>query len=340
MNSFMLYRSAYAERTKFWCLQNNHQVVSSVSGASWPLEPPEIRDRFNAYARLERINHSRAHPGYKFSPTKVQTVPTKVDATDEQDDDAQLSGDLGDISLGTGKVVKARKRERIHAESNQEFTEHATIPKADFEDNLDVESPGGALKSSYETLNPGRIAPTCMGNTDMNGSYYQTIVRPTSGVKLANAMIEDVTIKKTAAPAGQNNLRRDLQDRLLANSIDVSTANAKVDPMLLGHDNETYLNNSEYNEEDHEYAFDLKYYTNMHSGTSNFETDPLFHTGGLSNTYTYLPDGAKNTNGFAAYNDDLADAVLNHHKSWSDLEEYNRTHDDAGHHVNIDDWLE
>src|ERR1700744_4958010 len=27
MNSFMLYRSAFAERTKAWCAANNHQVV-------------------------------------------------------------------------------------------------------------------------------------------------------------------------------------------------------------------------------------------------------------------------------------------------------------------------
>ncbi len=40
MNSFMLYRSAYAERTKAWARENNHQVVSAVAGASWPLEPP------------------------------------------------------------------------------------------------------------------------------------------------------------------------------------------------------------------------------------------------------------------------------------------------------------
>src|SRR5256885_11832666 len=33
MNSFMLYRSAYADRVKQYCRENNHQVVSQVSGA-------------------------------------------------------------------------------------------------------------------------------------------------------------------------------------------------------------------------------------------------------------------------------------------------------------------
>ena len=71
MNSFMLYRSAYAERTKDWCKQNNHQVVSSVAGESWPLESDELREQFNDWAKLERDNHAIAFPNYKFSPSKA-----------------------------------------------------------------------------------------------------------------------------------------------------------------------------------------------------------------------------------------------------------------------------
>lgn len=74
MNSFMLYRSAYADRTKVYCTQSNHQIVSAVSGESWRLEPPEVHERFNTYARIERENHAKAHPSYKFSPSK--TGPT------------------------------------------------------------------------------------------------------------------------------------------------------------------------------------------------------------------------------------------------------------------------
>src|SRR5262249_23288537 len=81
MNSFMLYRSAYAERTKHWCTQNNHQVVSSVSGESWPLEPPEIREKYNELARIERINHQNAHPSYRFQPSKAGGATRKRKGT-------------------------------------------------------------------------------------------------------------------------------------------------------------------------------------------------------------------------------------------------------------------
>lgn len=70
MNSFFLYRAAFAERTKAWCLRNNCNVVSAVSGLSWPLEPPEIRALYIGYAITERKNHRQANPEYKFSPGK------------------------------------------------------------------------------------------------------------------------------------------------------------------------------------------------------------------------------------------------------------------------------
>lgn len=339
MNSFMLYRSAYAERTKFWCSKNNHQVVSSVSGASWPLEPPAIRDKYNAYAKLERINHQRAHPGYKFSPAKVQNMACKFDKTAGLDENVQVSSDHED-TLDSGKITKARKREKTNVEKDQQFAEHSATPMVECDDNLNAEPLGGALKSSYETLNPGRIAPSCMGNSDMNGSYYQTIVRPTSSVKLANAMIEDVTIKKTAAPAGQSDLRREMHERLLANSVDGAAADSKVDPTLLDHSNDPYLTQSEGSEEDKEYAFDLSYYAKTHSNPSSFESDPLFHTGGLHNSYVYIPEESRLSNCYQAYDESPIDEIFEHHKSWSAIVEYNKTHDDAGHHVDIDEWLE
>lgn len=71
MNCFMLYRSAYAQRTKEYCAQTNHQVVSRIAGESWAIEPPHIRDHYENLASIERENHKKAHPEYKFTPSKV-----------------------------------------------------------------------------------------------------------------------------------------------------------------------------------------------------------------------------------------------------------------------------
>lgn len=70
MNSFMLYRSAYADRAKAWCEQTNHQIVSSVAGASWNLESETVHKFYDDLSKIERANHQLAHPNYKFSPAK------------------------------------------------------------------------------------------------------------------------------------------------------------------------------------------------------------------------------------------------------------------------------
>ncbi|KAH1971171.1 hypothetical protein KXV92_007481, partial [Aspergillus fumigatus] len=43
LNSFMLYRSAYADRAKLWAAHDNHRTVSVITGLSWNIETPQIR---------------------------------------------------------------------------------------------------------------------------------------------------------------------------------------------------------------------------------------------------------------------------------------------------------
>lgn len=106
MNSFMLYRSAYSERTKAWCAQNNHQIVSSVSGESWPMEPEEIRNQFDEWAKIERQHHQEAHPNYKFSPSKSTNKRRKDEMSEGEQSD--LDNDPDGEYLG-GKNVRQRR---------------------------------------------------------------------------------------------------------------------------------------------------------------------------------------------------------------------------------------
>ncbi|RMZ82675.1 hypothetical protein DV738_g1518, partial [Chaetothyriales sp. CBS 135597] len=91
MNSFMLYRSAYAERVKQFCKENNHQVVSQVTGASWPLEPQSVRREYERLAILERDNHAAAFPDYKFAPNKNGKKRARVEEN-EDDSDGEWGG--------------------------------------------------------------------------------------------------------------------------------------------------------------------------------------------------------------------------------------------------------
>jgi hypothetical protein len=246
MNSFMLYRSAFAERTKYWCLQNNHQVVSSVSGESWPLEPDHIRGKYNDLAKKERENHQLAHPGYKFSPSKAQNGGRKrkgpsMVKSNEDGDAASLLSDLDDIDLETvndGSPASPQKK------SNKRTQKTATGSSLIYMDLPHQTESNGAIRSSFNHNNPGKAPPMCMGTQDMNGQYYQTTVRASSATPVPNpqlsTVIEDVTIRKTQSPTALG-----LQHPFLLRGATVEHPqilpiksepddNSNVDPALLG----------------------------------------------------------------------------------------------------------
>ncbi len=125
MNSFMLYRSAYAERVKQFCKENNHQVVSQVTGASWPLEPKEVREMYERYAHLERDNHAAAHPNYKFAPNKAGK---RARNDDESETDPEWEGSV----KGSKRSRSARRFESRSASStpfdDRPATYHRMMP--------------------------------------------------------------------------------------------------------------------------------------------------------------------------------------------------------------------
>jgi hypothetical protein len=173
MNSFMLYRSAYAERAKSWCAQNNHQIVSSVAGESWPLEPPGIRDLYNEYAKIERINHQNAHPTYKFSPSKAAAPPRK--RKNEWSDEDEPS-DLEDAEWAPG-TSRSRSRQARRIERSLSYASNGLNPE--FFDRPFGPNGQGMNKSSWEMTNEGRQMPIPMPmHNDMYNQYYQTAAYP------------------------------------------------------------------------------------------------------------------------------------------------------------------
>ncbi|KAH7414497.1 hypothetical protein DE146DRAFT_674055 [Phaeosphaeria sp. MPI-PUGE-AT-0046c] len=197
MNSFMLYRSAYAERAKSWCAQNNHQIVSSVAGESWPLEPAGIRDLYNEYAKIERINHQNAHPTYKFSPSKAAALPKKRKVEWSDDDEPS---DLDDAEWAPGG---SRIRDRPSRRLEQPVSYPSNGMHQEYFDRSFGPNGHGVNKSSWEMTNEGRPMPmpTPMPmpmQTDMYNQYYQTAAYP--GL-IAASYPEDMRIRRAEAVA-------------------------------------------------------------------------------------------------------------------------------------------
>ena len=119
-NSFMLYRSAFANVAKALLGQDNHQVVSSVCGKSWAMEVTEVREHYIELARQERDNHAKAHPNYKFSPMKTPNLKRKRKGVDSDEEDDLSDIDTTDFEWRPqgGRGGHAAKREKTETHPN------------------------------------------------------------------------------------------------------------------------------------------------------------------------------------------------------------------------------
>jgi hypothetical protein len=196
MNSFMLYRKAYQNRTKNWCLQNNHQVVSQVCGDSWPLEPDAVREQFNEWARIERQNHQNAHPGYKFSPAKAGTAKAAKRK-------ASMSGEESDLEdfdwEGSGR---SSKRQRLTPKlSHTPPVPFNSQPYYGFDlelrgSSLEPGMGGGYPSSTYQASNPGMDPPEPYRSDIPERRYWhQEVVRNPQ-----NPHVQDVIFRRTISP--------------------------------------------------------------------------------------------------------------------------------------------
>lgn len=242
MNSFMLYRKAYQNRTKNWCLQNNHQVVSQVCGDSWPLEPESVREQFNEWARIERQNHQNAHPGYKFSPSKAGTAKAAKRkasvTTDETSDleDFDWRNDRG------GRPVKQQKlTPRLAPIPPRNFTGNPYYVQSDAGSRGSSLEPGmgGAYNNSaYSTSNPGRRPPAQYDQSGIHqGQYWQQQIRRNQ----QNPNIEDVLMRRAAAPGTDADSSLVYHNEFPNDGFDAhfygprDTAEIKIDPSLMAH---------------------------------------------------------------------------------------------------------
>ena len=197
-NSFILYRSAYADRARSFQKSANHQVVSSLAGESWAMEPSEIRKQYDTWAKVERENHARAFPEYKFQPqtNKASARKRKGRLDDSEDEESDLESEYTYNPRPSARPLKSKRQKNIYRDSS--YTPSRT--------SLEEYDPGGMDASQmfhpspYQANNLGKPLPLAI-NQSGGAQYYQSSNYPTS--RLANqGYVEDVVLHPTDAPAG------------------------------------------------------------------------------------------------------------------------------------------
>ncbi|KAI8951019.1 hypothetical protein F4801DRAFT_578944 [Xylaria longipes] len=253
MNAFMLYRKAYQNRTKEWKRlddirrkeesagegkpekgHDNHQVISQVCGMSWNMEPQELRDQYDEWAKVERNNHKIAFPDYKFAPakSKIKKLPsgggTSGSPHGDRESDEENASDLGAYDFQEWGQSSSGPPSR-NATRSAEYVLPPGYPHSVYTSpspGLQAARLPGAYgaqpqlphQSSFQYSNPGKPRPADYGSALGQGQYYQQSTEftqqtypqhygghaPAYGMHHHQgipAYVENVYINKTNSPA-------------------------------------------------------------------------------------------------------------------------------------------
>ena len=197
-NSFILYRSAYADRARAWEKSPNHQKISSLAGESWAMEPPEIRKQFDAWAKIERDNHAKAFPDYKFQPQsgKVTNRKRKGKTGDSEDELSDVDSDYTYAPNGAGRSLSKK--------SKRPYRETSYTPSGTSIDEYDLNGFDSSdlfqHPSSYQRHNPGKALPAALNQQALHNQYYQTTSHPNQSMDLGH--VEDLFVDPIQVPTG------------------------------------------------------------------------------------------------------------------------------------------
>ncbi|OGM39395.1 hypothetical protein ABOM_012138 [Aspergillus bombycis] len=120
MNAFLLYRATYTELALWWLEQNSYELVSMVVGQSWNMEAENVKDKYRALASLEKQNHIKAHPQYRFRPRTGHRSSASSNrpnnTTGPQEADCVWTGETQSSDLNTAiPEIKRNPRELPHS---------------------------------------------------------------------------------------------------------------------------------------------------------------------------------------------------------------------------------
>ena len=202
-NSFILYRSAYADRCREYEKSNNHQDISSMAGASWAIEAPEVRKQYEDWAKTERENHQAAFPDYKFKPQTQEAKARKRKG--KLDDDSLEESDPEDptFHLGRGATPGSLRSTRMKKQ-RRNYRENSYTPSLGSDDGWGTPNHfGSSLQnpSYYRSTNPEKPLPAALSRMGPSGGYYQTTSHPNDRY-MNIGRVEDVLYQQNDAPGG------------------------------------------------------------------------------------------------------------------------------------------
>ena len=164
------------------------------------MEPPEVRELYNDYAKIERINHQNAHPTYKFSPSKA-AAPVRKRKGEFSDEEPS---DLEDAEWNPGN---GRSRSRPSKRMSQSMAYSMNGMNPEYYDQRFGHNGTGMTASPWALPNDGRPLPMPMSMEDPYHQYYQAAMHPNMGMH--PGMVDDMRVRRADTPVSTLQLSPD-----------------------------------------------------------------------------------------------------------------------------------
>lgn len=175
-NSFMLYRSAYTERCRELEKSKNHQDISSIAGASWAIETVEIKTQFEEWAKMERENHQKAFPDYRFQP-QTQAAKERKRKRKSDDSSEEASDDPGDPTYSSGRNNGSGKRKSTRGRNGRiTYREYSDSPTLTSQDEANTPEPYLLSQDAafLNNVNIGKPLPQALDRLGQPESFFVT----------------------------------------------------------------------------------------------------------------------------------------------------------------------
>lgn len=191
------------------------------------MEPPEVRELYNEYAKIERHNHQAAHPDYKFSPSKAVATAKKRKE--------EFSGDeLSDLEWEPAERGRPKGKRGKRQGSQFEYSTNTVQAHPDF-----FWDPANAANAGTH--------PPMQVQSDPYNQYFQAGMHP--GMGMSPPAMEDPRLRRLETPSSMMHLPQgeallglpggnaaDMMQHLHSHVGTPLGDEGQVDPMLLAYE--------------------------------------------------------------------------------------------------------
>ncbi|WVO17430.1 hypothetical protein L204_105122 [Cryptococcus depauperatus] len=204
-NAFILFRKHITDSHLIPAtVEVKHQNISVVAAKMWKEAPQEVRQKFQEQARLEKEEHARKYPGYRYQPVFRRTDIIRRRVRKDPAEDQKVDAVAEALIQGkAGEALEKEIKEQLVTRSEASESETDSIRSNKSRRRREVgQLSKGAIRAQRAQARAKQMRQNLLGTNLLNMSLYNA-----ANARLASTTANDYHAQQAAAagmsgPAG------------------------------------------------------------------------------------------------------------------------------------------